>query len=237
MLVLGVLCLAYYAVLCVTLKKWDSTFSRFWLAAGVLLLLCNRISGIPVAEAWKPVLETFVLILEAVFIVTEGMIITGIFPDKGEEYPYLIVLGAQVNGREITDSLYRRLRKAAGYLKEHPHTLVIVSGGMGKGEEITEAAAMADYLLAEGIEKSRIILEDRSRTTKENLKYSSAYMKDMGMDVGIVSNNFHIYRACRYAKRLGYQHPHPVAAGCHPLLLVNYMIREFFAVWKMYLLG
>ena len=63
MLVLGVLCLAYYAVLCVTLKKWDSTFSRFWLAAGVLLLLCNRISGIPVAEAWKPVLETFVLIL------------------------------------------------------------------------------------------------------------------------------------------------------------------------------
>lgn len=142
-----------------------------------------------------------------------------------------------MNGRKITDSLDRRLRTASKYLKEHPHTVVIVSGGMGKGEEITEASAMADYLLKEGIEKRRIILEDRSRTTKENLKFSSAYIEDLGADIGIVSNNFHMYRACRYAKRLGYQHPHPVSASCHPLLLINYMVREFFAVWKMYLLG
>lgn len=237
MLVLGVLCLAYYAVLCMMLKKWDSTFSRFWLAAGVFLLLCDRISGIPVVEAWRPALRTLALILAVIFIVTEGMIIAGMFSNKGKEYPYLIVLGAQVNGRKITDSLYRRLRKAVKYLKEHPHTLVIVSGGMGKGEEMTEAEAMADYLLAEGIEKKRIILEDHSRTTKENLKFSSVYIIDKVIDIGIVSNNFHMYRACRYARRLGYQHPHPVAASCHPLLLVNYMVREFFAVWKMYLLG
>lgn len=237
MSVLGGLCLAYYAVLCVTLKKWDSTFSRFWLAAGVLFLLCDRIDGVPVVEAWKPVLGTLAMILAVIFIVTEGMIVAGMFPKKGKDYPYLIVLGAQVNGRKITDSLYRRLQRAVRYLKVHPHTLVIVSDGMGKGEEVTEAAAMAEYLLAEGIEKRRIILEDCSKTTKENLKFSSAYIKDMGMDIGIVSNNFHMYRACRYAKRLGYQHPHPVAASCHPLLLVNYMVREFFAVWKMYLLG
>ena len=55
--------------------------------------------------------------------------------------------------------------------------------------------------------------------------------------VGIVSNNFHMYRALRYARKLGYQHPCPIAASCHPVLLLNYMTREFFAVWKMWILS
>ena len=53
----------------------------------------------------------------------------------------------------------------------------------------------------------------------------------------ILSNNFHLYRACRMAKKLGYQKVLPVAASCHPLLFINYMMREVVAVWKLWICG
>ena len=46
--------------------------------------------------------------------------------------------------------------------------------------------------------------------------------------VGIVSNNFHLYRACLLAESFGYRKACPMAAGCHPVLLINYMVREVF---------
>lgn len=161
----------------------------------------------------------------------------GTFPGQQQEYDYLIVLGAQVRGKRITDSLMRRLEKALDYLKQHPGTKVIVSGGQGKGEDITEAQAMADYLIAKGIKSERILQEDASRTTWENLKFSKRYLSDMSVTVGIVSNNFHVYRACCYAKRMEISNAYPVAAGCHPVLFVNYLVRECLAVWKMWLKG
>ena len=142
-----------------------------------------------------------------------------------------------MRGRKITDSLLRRLKKAQTYLSVHKETKVIVSGGQGKGEVITEAEAMADYLQNQGIEKMRIYLEDRSRTTQQNLEFSETFLDKEKHCVGIVSNNFHLYRACQIAKRLGYQRIEPVAASCHPLLFVNYMIREVLAVWKLWICG
>ena len=96
---------------------------------------------------------------------------------------------------------------------------------------------MGEYLAEHGIEEDRIFREDRSRTTKENLEFSRAYIEDPGAWVGIVSNNFHLYRAVCYAKRQGYLRPCPVAADCHPLLFPNYLVREFFAVWKMWIIS
>lgn len=161
-------------------------------------------------------------------------IISGMFSAGRTDYEYLIVLGAQVKGTQITDSLLRRLRKACGYLKEHPDAKVIVSGGRGKGEDIEEARVMEDYLLACGIEKCRIIKEPCSRTTRENLLFSAELFEKDRAVTGIVSNNFHLYRACRYARKFGYKKVYPVPAGCHPVLFVNYMVREVFAVWKMW---
>ena len=72
---------------------------------------------------------------------------------------------------------------------------------------------MEDYLIAQGIASYRIIKEEASTTTQENLKFSKRYMNCGEADVGIVSNNFHLYRACAYARRLGYGHPYPLASG------------------------
>ena len=175
-LVLGILCLTYYILLCIVLRKWNSTFSRFWLVTGILMILCWCLaSSFEVQEMVWDILTCFMLL----FIVTEGIIVTGMFPRTRKEVSCLIVLGAQVKGRSITDSLKRRLDKAQEYLERHPDTRVIVSGGKGKGEEVSEAEAMAGYLISCGIEQNRIILEDQSRTTKENLKLSSQYIECM----------------------------------------------------------
>lgn len=229
--------MVYYALLCAALKKWNSTFSRFWLLCGLVCLFFWRIydAEVKVLQSYRLLFTGFAAGVSVIFVLTEFLIVRGMSPGKSGIYPYLIVLGAQVDGRRITDSLKRRLDRAEAYLKEHPETIVIVSGGMGNQEEIPEAEAMERYLLEKGVDGKRILKESRSRTTKENLIFSKSYIADMDCPIGIVSSNFHLYRAVCYARKAGYGQPYPLAAACHPLLLPNYMVREFFAVWKMWL--
>ena len=128
---------------------------------------------------------------------------------------------------------YRFTETKTGFCIRDVH--VIVSGGQGNDEEVTEAYAMAQYLERAGIDCRRIIQEDASVNTLENLKFSRKLIADVDTPVGIVSNNFHVYRGCVYAKRAGFKNPFPIAAGCHPLLFPNYFVRECFAVWKLWL--
>ena len=122
------------------------------------------------------------------------------------------------------------LIKGLDYLLAHDNTKVIVSGGQGRGEDVTEAFAMKNYLTDKGIDEKRIIMEEKSRSTEENLKYSLSYIKDVNEKVGIVTNNFHVYRSVKLAKRAGYKDVVGIAAGADPVLLLNYLVREFFAV-------
>lgn len=177
------------------------------------------------------------IVLAVVFLLVELRIITGMCSRKEKDLPYIIVLGAHVEGTVVSDSLKRRLDKAEEYLRKNADTVVIVSGGQGKGELITEAQAMENYLINGGIHPSRIRKEEVSKTTKENLEYSAVFLTDKAVPVGIITNNFHVYRACLYAKRAGYTQVKGIPAGCHPVLFVNYMTREFFAVVKFLLTG
>lgn len=228
----GVLCLGYYFLIAGTLRKWNSTFSSFWLAAGIFLLLGSFVSE---KLGYLGVFSVFIFVFLLAAILTCLLIGSGMRRSEKEPCRYLIVLGAQVSGRRITDSLKRRLDRAKEYLVQNGETLVIVSGGRGKGEDLSEAEAMASYLVKNGIAKERIFQENQSRTTKENLLFSAALIKESGCLVGIVSNNFHLYRALQYAKAAGYSKVCPIAASCNPVLFVNYMVRECFAIWKMWL--
>ena len=89
-----------------------------------------------------------------------------------ENLDYIIVLGAQVRADGPSKVLKHRLNTAIDYLEKNPETICIVSGGQGYNEPCTEAQAMADYMEAVGIEKDRLILEDESKTTEQNIKYS-----------------------------------------------------------------
>ena len=153
------------------------------------------------------------------------------------KHTYLIVLGAKVKPGGVPSlSLQYRLDAALDYLKENPYTKVIVSGGQGPDEEQTEASFMRDYLIANGIEKSRIITEEQSTSTYENLYYSFALLPETEQAVTIVSNDFHLRRATYIANELGYE-TDVIVASTPRSVEIKLNIRERLALLRTYILG
>lgn len=95
---------------------------------------------------------------------------------KKRKLDYIIVLGAGIKGEQVPPLLASRIDKGIEILKKNPKALVIMSGGQGKGEDIPEGEAMARYAINKGIDESKIIIEDKSTNTKENLLFSSKLM-------------------------------------------------------------
>ena len=153
------------------------------------------------------------------------------------KHTYLIVLGAKVKPGGIPSlSLQYRLDAALDYLKENPQTKVIVSGGQGRDEEQTEASFMRDYLIANGIEKERILTEEQSTSTYENLYYSFALLPETEQAVTIVSSDFHLRRATYIANELGYE-TDVIVASTPRSVEVKLNIRERLALLRTYILG
>ncbi len=120
--------------------------------------------------------------------------------DDINELDYILVLGCRVNedGSGST-SLNSRLDKAIEIARESD-IKIIVSGGQGSDEPISEAQYMYNYLIENEIDSSRIILEDKSTSTLENIKYSSKYINNNEKGV-IITNDFHIFRTHMIANR------------------------------------
>ena len=128
--------------------------------------------------------------------------------DRGDhgDYDALIVLGAAVHGDRVTWVLSNRLDTAYDYAVEHPKTVLVVSGGQGDGESVTEASAMARYLTRRDLDPSRILLEDRAESTAENFAFSKAIIDEtLGSDasIGFVTTRFHVFRAGAVARKGG----------------------------------
>jgi len=177
------------------------------------------------------------LVFLTVFIIVEGcIIIGGIYKPRPEKQPeYVVVLGAGVleNGMP-TLSLEKRLERCIGYAEEHPDTMIVVSGGQGKTEPMTEAEAMARYLVDRGIEPSRIILEDRATSTMENFKYTREIIGEVD-EIAFITNDFHMLRSGMLAKRNGFK-AYGYGTPTPGIVLVNSYLREFFAFIKSLLL-
>ena len=144
----------------------------------------------------------------------------------------IVVLGAQVKTTGPSRVLDYRLDTAAAYLKTNPKTQCVVSGGRGPNEPETEASAMRRYLIQKGIAPNRIHVENRSQNTVENIKYSAKLIDIKGDRIGIVTNNFHVYRGLSLAKKAGYRQVYGIAAPSTPLYLPNNMLREVLGVVK-----
>ena len=205
----------------------------------VLLFEANKGRLVPEVLSGIRAVEAAVLLL---FGFVEALILSGIrVTDAEKDCEYVIVLGAKVDGRHLTDALKQRLDRAAEYLRVHTEARVIVSGGQGSDELLPEAHVMREYLRGCGIAGERILTEDRSTTTRENLIFSGRKIlakrrsEELGtISVGIVTNSFHMYRAVCIAKQVGYQEVLAIAAPTTRVMFVNYMTREFFGVLKMW---
>ena len=173
--------------------------------------------------------------------------VTGIFvgvAQKGDEdtkCQYVIVLGAGVNGSEPSLILSERIGKACEYLQENPQAICIVSGGQGPGEDITEAQCMFTHLTQRGIDPERIWLEDKSTSTRENLRFSMALIQEKTgsrpTQAAVISNEFHLFRASLFAKEQGLDMVGVPAKTTWITLHANYFLREIVAVWYYILLG
>lgn len=153
-------------------------------------------------------LLSVITLFAALFAVLEGIVLAGCRDDVSHDAPVMIVLGAKVWQDGPSPALQRRLNKALDYLNAHPEVQVIVSGGQGSNEPVSEAEAMADYLTARGLDPARIHPEDASTTTLENLRNSRALMTELGYDpattpVVVVSNAFHLARVRLLCARMG----------------------------------
>lgn len=163
--------------------------------------------------------------------VMEGLILKAGYTKPKPNADYLIVLGAQVNGTKVSKALRYRLDAAFEYAKENEQTKIIVSGGQGYNEEITEAKAMSDYLVQKGLEEGRIVKEERSTNTNENIKYSKSLLEQADRVV-VVTNRFHVYRGVRIARKQLSQKVEGLGADTGTLLFLNYYVREAFAIVK-----
>ena len=167
-IVIGILAIVYYLFICYYTRKWNSTFAAFWVVFAVFNFILAAI--VHFSPTWlQYILLTLNFIAYFVFFAVQVIICSAMLTLPPKKLDFIIVLGAQVRGKKITNSLKRRLDKGAEYLKENPKTRVIVSGGQGKGEDVTEAFAMAQYLVSHGVDGERIFLEEKSRNTYENL--------------------------------------------------------------------
>ena len=155
-----------------------------------------------------------------------------IIPHK-KDFDYIIIHGSGlIGGNRVSKLLSDRIDKAlAVYRKDPTPPILIPSGGQGGNETVSEADAMAEYILSKGIPEEKIIREDRSTTTYENLLNSKEIIEMAGEPkyVALVTSNYHVYRAMRYAEKIGLK---CTGIGSHVAFYYwpSALIREYIAI-------
>ena len=143
----------------------------------------------------------------------------------------LVILGCQVKNGAPSLMLRRRLEAAYEYLNEHENVRVVVSGGKGADETVSEAHCMREWLVDNGISPDRIYMEDKSVNTEENLRFSKKIIDDnkLPIPITIVTDGFHQLRADMLAETQGIE-AHNISANTRFYLLPTYWVREWFGI-------
>jgi uncharacterized SAM-binding protein YcdF (DUF218 family) len=119
------------------------------------------------------------------------------------------------------------------YYEQNPAAILVVTGGQGHGEDITEALAMERYLIEHGVPADNIWKEERATSTYENFVFSKALIDDrLGADYSAVyvTTDFQIFRAGQVAKRVGLDDISHVHSDTVWFLVVPSCLRECLAV-------
>ena len=149
-------------------------------------------------RTWPLVLLAVLLACALAFAVLLGLVLSGARDRVEGEPGAMVILGCQVKPWGPSVLLQDRLDKALDYLEDHPDLTIVVSGGQGPDEPVSEARCMYDYLTEHGVDEAQILLEDQSHNTVENLRYTMDLLAEAGCDTTadmvVVSNGFHLTR-------------------------------------------
>lgn len=215
-------------------------FFWFFMRFVLLYTAVYHFFSICIAMDWAKkttrVLRTLMRVAAAVwlasFLIVLGFILVMGQPDDGGDVPFIVVLGAGLNGTEPSLILKHRLDKAAEMSQAHPEARLILCGGLGAGSEITEAEAMRRYLVRLGVAEERLLLEDTSRDTAENLRNAKTIMDALSgegkHEAYIVTCSFHMMRSKLLAEKYGIK-PYAAPVPTRPQEY-HYYIREYFSI-------
>ena len=243
-LIFGILCILFY-LMCGILVRFGQSLLFLWPMLGVFCIgrwwLWKR--------AWKQgkahpfpgwlltLLRIGLIACVAFFAYVEYFIVSDAFRQPEDGLDAIVILGARVNEDGPSGSLRERISAAREYLERNPDAVAVASGGQGDDEPMSEAECIFDHLVAAGIDPERIMLEEDSTSTVENLSNSFALLEGRARRVGIVTNDFHIFRALCIGRSLGDYELYPVPARSSASGFIHYAMREFFAVCVQYARG
>lgn len=203
-----------------------------------LINICKRLCRRKIGKLALIALVSIVSIGIGYVAVISGFMIAAALdpPDEGST---VVVLGCKVNGAKPSLMLERRLEAAYEYLNEHETAVCIVSGGQGSNEGISEAQCMYNYLTEKGISPERVIMENKSSTTSENLEFSKEIIDRYGLseNIAIATDGFHELRASIIAEKAGLNPTGAVSAETPAYLLATYHFRETIAVLNELIFG
>ena len=180
-----------------------------------------------------------IIVISCVAVAVSFWFVSGKWIAKGLEdqadgtNEYAIVLGAKVKKDGPSLSLRYRLESALAYANEYPHVRLILSGGQGIDEPMSEAMAMKNYLIENGISEERLLLEEDSTSTFQNLQNSKKLLPSDVSQVTIITSDFHLARARLIAERLGFQ-TDAIGAKTPKVVEVKSNARERLALLKTY---
>lgn len=208
------------------------------LAVGCIIWVGTTRAGIKISPL-RPGVRRFLRIGAAVAAVAWLALVVWIAGGarSQEEQPVdvVLVLGAGLKNGHPTPTLERRIDTASVWLLRHPGVAVVACGGMAPGQPMSEAAAIRDGLVARGVARERILLEDRSITTEQNLRFARELLLSRGAGQRpralVATSNFHLARAKMLASRVGFE-PFGLPASTPWYSLPNCVARESLAMVK-----
>lgn len=220
-----------------SLIEWNISFSTVFVGVSMILLYI-LISGKNINYRNKytklvyKIYKVTMILFISTFIFLQGAIMINMYKTKDlnhiENVNTMIILGAKVNKDGVSKTLKLRLDKAIEYYKINKNINIIVSGGQGSDEISTEALAMKNYLIKNGVSQDKIIMEDKATTTLENIIFSKRIMHDMNLKgkVLIITSDYHLFRGRFIASILGIDNEG--LCSISPLSSrIYYMIREY----------
>ncbi|MEE5991683.1 MAG: YdcF family protein [Oscillospiraceae bacterium] len=212
---------------------------------GAVFFICNPMIAGKLQQIWGNDTGRIVLCVLIGFLAVSVILAVAISIAMGkaiatkpkEEHP-VVVLGCKVRNDGLSLMLLHRMQAAETYLKAHPDVPVILCGGQGNDEPMSEAQAMCNYLTEHGIDKNRIYLDDKSTNTFENLQNAKEVLdeNELDYDITIVTDGYHQLRASLIASSLKLK-ADAVSAKTSWYLVPCYWVREWLGVCYQFIFG